>query len=130
MAVFTEVGDHDPSEIRNQKLRVNEDWRGTHVSAASARTFSRSWHAPPPLMEFRCASTLSTRKVSIIRARCNRGLSLVGSVNGDVDHGVLGDVTERETGHDDEFLRLETYEEDEESARVAWYTRQKRKRYK
>lgn len=43
---------------QRQVSKVGEGETATHVSAASARTFSRSWHAPPPLIEFRASSTL------------------------------------------------------------------------
>lgn len=95
---------------------------GTYVSAASASTFSRSWHAPPPLIELRLSSTLrkvresgsvSTRTAPHIRqVRRSSRDALVGAVDADVNLGVRLEVAEREASLGDERARLEACERD------------------
>lgn len=52
-------------------------------------TFSRRWHAPPPLMQLRLLSTLLSRQWR----PCAMGAdSLVGAVNGHVYGWVLIDI--------------------------------------
>ena len=66
-----------------------------------------------------CATALDGVQVSIdplqsrqsVRPKpVSQRLSLICSVNGDVNHRVLRNVAEVEAGHDDQFLRLETYQ--------------------
>jgi hypothetical protein len=76
----------------------------TNVLAASASTFSRSWQAPPPLMQFKSASTLHASTLTL-HTKVTFHL-LVRAVDSDVEFGVLCDITKAQAGKCDELLRL------------------------
>ena len=77
----------------------------THVSAASARTFSRRWQPPPPLMQFRSWSTLSSHlsRPSQTKA-CQRRNSLIRTIDGHVNDRVLVHIAQQKLRLDDQLL--------------------------
>jgi hypothetical protein len=108
--IFAIICDED--ETYGMGLAQEKIWteRGerAHVLAASAITFSRNWHAPPPLTQFSWGSTLQETKISGIevRRRCNL---LVCTVKCDVNRGVLVNIAKDQTCIQNQFLRLKPY---------------------
>jgi hypothetical protein len=95
-----------------QGFHTSSTWQDkkTNVLAASASTFSRSWQAPPPLMQFSSASTLHPS----ISTLANKDVTfhlLVRPIDGAIELGVLCDVTEAQAGMCDELLRLKSCRE-------------------
>jgi hypothetical protein len=71
--------------MKLQKIHTGpqERNRQTNVVAASASTFSRNWQAPPPLIQFKPASTLQA--FHIVTAHMDVILDLlIRSVDGDI----------------------------------------------
>jgi len=92
--------------------KLIKDWISpgwwAYVSAASARTFSRRWQAPPPLIQLRFESTLKIRGWTFsIAKRCND--LLVGPVYGDVNSGILVYISKEESCFHNEFFGLEAF---------------------
>lgn len=67
--------------------------RQTNVLATSASTFSRNWHAPPPLIQFKSASTLQAFRFVPVHMDVILDL-LVRAIDGDIELRILRDVTE------------------------------------
>jgi hypothetical protein len=77
------VGDDD-EPVRKFTPGPQRERKGTNVLAASARTFSRNWQAPPPLMQFKFASTLWASYFVSAHADVILHL-LVRTVDGDIE---------------------------------------------
>ena len=82
----------------------------THVSAASARTFSRRWQPPPPLIQFRSWSTLDSHLSRPSQTKvCRRWDSLIRTIDGHVNDRVLVHIAQQKLRLHDQLLRLEAY---------------------
>lgn len=77
--------------------RLRKSATTTNSFAASARTFSRRWHAPPPLIRFSAVSTLCELRYVLVRA-VDRHVERREGVN----------VAELQAAVDDQVLGLES----------------------